>query len=66
MVGGFISEWWATSSESAGKHIRAALGELFDDLAANGAGRAGNEDGHEISPVGLEDTGNLIGSQANR
>ena len=28
-------------------HIGAALDELFDDVAADIAGRAGNEDGHE-------------------
>ena len=32
-------------------HVGAALDELLDDLAADTAGGAGNEDGHGITPV---------------
>jgi hypothetical protein len=32
------------------RHIGAALHELFDNVAANIAGRAGYEDGHGVTP----------------
>ena len=38
-----------------GAHIGAPLDELVDDVAADIAGRAGNEDGHGVTPV-WEDT----------
>ena len=41
MYGGFVVE-----PDDEGADLGAALDELFDDVAADGAGGTGNEDGH--------------------